>query len=63
MDFRKVESGNMEIMRKAGNLKVFLEEIVLPFQAAAHKTHVELLSHCILAASLGLDTETACSHM
>ena len=59
MDFRKVESGNMEIMRTAGNLKVFLEEILLPFKAYANEKNVELLVQCRLPDELVMYDENA----
>ena len=40
MDFRKVESGNMEILLKAGDLKKFFEEVILPFKAFAINNEV-----------------------
>ncbi|MGL4853414.1 MAG: hybrid sensor histidine kinase/response regulator transcription factor, partial [Phocaeicola sp.] len=45
MDFRKVESGKMEIVRNAGNLKLFLEQLLLPFQVYAAERGVTLTTH------------------
>ncbi len=44
MDFRKVESGNMEILLKAGDLRKFFEEIIVPFRAFANDREITINS-------------------
>lgn len=46
MDFRKVESGKMEILITRGNFRLFVNEVVAPFAAAAADRHIEL--RCLL---------------
>ncbi len=45
MDFRKVESGNMSIMLKAGDFKSFFEEVIAPFRDFAASHGITLDSH------------------
>ncbi len=44
MDFRKVESGNMDILLKGGDLQKLLDEIITPFKAFATDKGIELKS-------------------
>ncbi|MGL5273789.1 MAG: hybrid sensor histidine kinase/response regulator transcription factor, partial [Phocaeicola sp.] len=48
MDFRKVESGKMEIVRNAGNLKLFLHQLIVPFKVYAAERDITLTIHCRL---------------
>ncbi|MGL4520009.1 MAG: hybrid sensor histidine kinase/response regulator transcription factor [Phocaeicola sp.] len=45
MDFRKVESGKMEIVRNAGNLELFLNQLLVPFKVYAAERGVTLTTH------------------
>ncbi|MGL5937341.1 MAG: hybrid sensor histidine kinase/response regulator transcription factor [Phocaeicola sp.] len=45
MDFRKVESGKMEIVQNAANLECFLNQLIVPFQIYAEERGVRLTSH------------------
>lgn len=46
MDFRKIESGKMEIMIVRGNFRNFIAEVMAPFVAAAADRNIEL--RCLL---------------
>jgi signal transduction histidine kinase/ligand-binding sensor domain-containing protein/DNA-binding response OmpR family regulator len=42
MDFRKVESGKLEISRTEGNFREFVETLLLPFEAFAAERNIRL---------------------
>lgn len=42
MDFRKVESGRMDIVRTDGNFRRFLEDIILPFRAYGDERNIRI---------------------
>lgn len=46
MDFRKVESGKMDIMRSPSDFSQFIDEIVPPFKAYAEERGIELRTLC-----------------
>lgn len=47
MDFRKVESGNMQISLTSGNFSTFIDDMLLPFKAYAieHNINLRLFKH------------------
>lgn len=45
MDFRKVESEQMGIMQKRGNLVLFLDELIVPFDAFAYERNIKILKY------------------
>lgn len=49
MDFRKIESGKMEIVRKKSNFLDFLDEVVGAFRAAAAERNIEIVEHTHMA--------------
>lgn len=42
MDFRKVESGKIEIVKVPGNFKKFIDDILEPFEAFAHERNIRI---------------------
>ena len=42
MDFRKVESGKIDIARNKSNFQKFIDELIPPFRAFAEERHIEL---------------------
>lgn len=42
MDFRKLESGKIEIVKASGDFCSFLEDIIIPFRAYAEERHIEI---------------------
>ena len=42
MDFRKIESGNMKIMKTKGDFKSFITPIITPFEALANTRNISL---------------------
>lgn len=42
MDFRKVESGNMNINKRFGNFREFMESLILPFEAFAAERNITI---------------------
>ncbi len=42
MDFRKIESGKMEIVTSKGNIRTLIDEIILPFRAYAEERGIEI---------------------
>ncbi|MBN1950219.1 MAG: response regulator, partial [Bacteroidales bacterium] len=42
LDYRKLETGNLKLDLKQGNLSVFLQELVVPFQQLASDKSIEL---------------------
>ena len=45
MDFRKIESGKMEISPNPNNFRKFLKELLLPFEAYAYEHQITLKTH------------------
>jgi len=42
MDFRKVESGKIEIVKTPGNFRKFMDEILEPFEVFAHERNIRI---------------------
>lgn len=45
MDFRKVESGKLEIAKTMGDFRKFAHELIVPFEAFASKRNISLKCH------------------
>ncbi|MDO4163083.1 MAG: two-component regulator propeller domain-containing protein [Bacteroides sp.] len=46
MDFRKVESGKLEIIKSRHNFLKFINELITPFQVFARERNIELKLYC-----------------
>lgn len=42
LDYRKLETGNLKLDLKQGNLSIFLKELIIPFQQLANDKSIEL---------------------
>lgn len=45
LDFRKVESGKVIIKKERNNLRTFVRDVLLPFEAYAKDRHIEVISY------------------
>lgn len=50
MDFRKLESGKMDIVINSGNFRKFIDELIPPFKAYAEERGIEIKTVCHLTA-------------